>query len=274
MTLRIQIALRKSLGAHGRSAGMTFAQIRAFTAIEITAVATIMAILALILIPIVRSRVDAARVTAALVDLKTFELAEVLAKADTGHYFRLADLDNARIEGNDDTIPFFYWNRPIPVVQRNLLVRTWAGPYMSFNEGKFDLVANLNNDFPALFRLISSNVDPLTGPPVIPATTSGGEGPIPILFASGRANDFGRLDTHPVDPWGGPYIFFAPERVGDNGGRTAISTSGNETDFGIAAVYSLGRDGLPGPGADGDDPLNYFRETGALGTGDDLVRFF
>ncbi len=74
--------------------------------------------------------------------------------------------------------------------------------------------------------------------------------------------------------WGNSRHLFAPERVGDNGGRTAISTSGNETDFGIAAIYSLGRDGLPGPGADGDDPLNYFRETGALGTGDDLVRFF
>ncbi len=43
---------------------------RGFTAIEITAVATIIAILAMLIIPLLRERVDETRETAALSDLK------------------------------------------------------------------------------------------------------------------------------------------------------------------------------------------------------------
>ena len=58
---------------------------RGFTAIEVSAVATIIAILALILIPIMRGRVDEAKRVAATEDMSGIEKAETLAFADTGH---------------------------------------------------------------------------------------------------------------------------------------------------------------------------------------------
>src|SRR5689334_11618569 len=63
-----------------------------FTAIEISAVATIIAIMALILIPIVRNRVEEARKVAAQDDMAGIEKAESLAYGYSNFYFRLQDL--------------------------------------------------------------------------------------------------------------------------------------------------------------------------------------
>ena len=70
---------------------------------------------------------------------------------------------------------------------------------------------------------------------------------------------------------------FCFELIGVNGGEIAIPNV-NESNFSIAQVYSMCPDGVPGDadlvGFDPQDPANYFREIGALGTGDDLLRRF
>ena len=71
---------------------------RGFTAIEIAMVATVIAILSLIVLPLFRNRVDEAKIAAARADLASLMKAEMVAQADTGYYFRLEDLDN--VAGN------------------------------------------------------------------------------------------------------------------------------------------------------------------------------
>ena len=66
---------------------------RGFTAIEVSAVATIIAILALILIPIVRNRVAEARLVAAQDDMASIEKAQSIAYGFTGKYFGLMGLE-------------------------------------------------------------------------------------------------------------------------------------------------------------------------------------
>ncbi len=65
----------------------------------------------------------------------------------------------------------------------------------------------------------------------------------------------------PVDPWGTPYLFFPPTE---------------ETSYNYSSIFSLGPDALPGDALNGlpNVTSSYLRETGVIGTGDDLeVRF-
>jgi hypothetical protein len=59
--------------------------------------------------------------------------------------------------------------------------------------------------------------------------------------------------------------------MGDNPVPNAVLT---ETDFGTAAVYSLGPNGVPGAFFGAPSSILYFREIGLLGTADDQVREF
>lgn len=253
-----------------------------FTAIELAAVASIIAILALILIPIVRQRIRSSRVTAALDDMRTIEIAETFARADTGQYFRLMDLDNGPFDDTalnpldgDRLVPRAYWNKPISPVTFPSVVQTWNGPYTTFNVSKFERIDILLVQRAEMFRILTNPGNPSTGTP----PTGVGTGPILVLqFGNLLLGDDSLLlneSLHPMDPWGGPYIFFGDGPIGPNGGPIAINL---ESNFSIAQVYSMGPDGVPGDadlvGFDPSDPANYFRETGALGTGDDLVRRF
>lgn len=244
---------------------------RGFTAIELTAVASIIALLALILLPIVRKRVAQTRLTAAQDDMRTLEIAQTFARADTGHYVRLLDLDNGPNDaaaGDDGAVPRAYWNEPIPTVNFASFRETWDGPYTTFNQGKSLPINELVNARPELFRGLPSN--PVAG---------ADDGPILILTftGAGQGNDFADITAseYPIDPWGAPYIFFGDGPIGPNGGTIAIS---NESNFSTAVIYSLGPDGRPGDGTiatvDPTDSRNYFRETGVLGEGDDIVRRF
>jgi type II secretory pathway pseudopilin PulG len=243
---------------------------RAFTAIELTAVASIIALLALILLPIVRKRVAQSRLTAAQDDMRTIEIAQTFARADTGHYVRLIDLDNGPNDPgvSDLAVPRGYWNEPIPAGSFQPFRDTWDGPYTTFNDTKAISISELLVTRPELFR----------GLPSSPAAGAD-DGPILVLTFGTAAlgNDFADPTTnrHPVDPWGSPYIFFGDSPIGPNGGTIAIST---ESNFSTATVYSLGPDGRPGDGSnpaiDPTDSANYFRETGVLGTGDDITRRF
>lgn len=283
---------------------------RGFTAIELTAVATIITILALILLPIVRNRVDQARIVAAEDDMRTIEIAEVLARADTGQFFRLSDLDNPiadpediddAAEANDEEelanvlgqLPAAYWNRPIPNfaitgtetsfdLRGHPLVTNWKGPYTRFSTTKFQTLETLVAIVPDLFR----SYDVATGTNLAfggstdttgTAIDHGDGGPILIIRNTDTTN-FGQVqddmvgeETTPIDPWGAPYLFFGAERIATN---LPTNIAGNESNFGVAAVFSLGPDGLPGSDLQGIDEETYYRESGFIGTGDDLVRTF
>lgn len=276
---------------------------RGFTAIELTAVATIITILALILLPIVRKRVDQARLVAAEDDMRTIEIAQVLARADTGEFYRISDLDNPAVDPEDladavasgletrmdalmGQLPSAYWNRPIPGfalngtetsfdIRTHPLVAKWTGPYTRFSNTKFQTLESLVSARPTMFRSVDIGIDPAADL-AFGGSTAGvahGEGG-PILIVRNTTNDLqddaADNETTAIDPWGAPYVFFGAERVATN---LPVGISGNESNFGIAAVFSLGPDGLPGDGGADNETL-YYREQGLIGTGDDIARTF
>ena len=114
------------------------------------------------------------------------------------------------------------------------------------------------------------------------------EGPIPIFEGQGPAanppvyndeispdpNNPPEVAVHPVDPWGGAYIYFGPGRYGPGVGGLPVALA-PEVNYGNSIVYSLGPDGLPGNNVMPMDE-DYFREQGTLGAKDtdDLVRIF
>ncbi|GEM_PF-494461 len=230
-------------------------KIQGFTAIEITAVATIIAILALLLIPLVQERVEKARLTAAQSDLNQLMKAEMLAYADTSQYFRLQDLDNTadlnEEQMNADlSMPWAYWNHGITKQTRDRMAGDgssvdangkpeplWKGPYLAFNKAL------------PIQQL-------LTNSPYFFWGSDGTGGPI---YLQGDKDNFDK-DRYPVDPWGSPYIFFGPGKFNQTYLQSLFPTSGvtaptmwpvlpgTETDFnfGNSVIYSMGPDGTPG----------------------------
>ncbi len=252
-----------------------------FTAIELSAVASIIVILALILIPIVRNRVATARLVAAEDDMKTIETAQVMAHADTGYFFRLSDLDNptpspTAIGTANDPTPQAYWNRVLAGSDpaRVALARSWQGPYTTFNRTKSLPVGTLVGASPPVSTMFRQ-VAPAGGP-------AAGTGP--ILVITTEVQD-GRV-THPVDPWGSPYVFFGPEPDAPPTGSTqfygnvpgVIRSEATESNFGLSVIYSLGPNNLPGSNAN-PQAENFYRRLVPrpgvdIGTDDDLVRVF
>lgn len=231
-----------------------------FTAVEITAVATIIAILALVLIPILRNQVEESKLVAAQDDMASIEKAQMMAYSYVSRYIRLQDL--TCMETNIQSgmtpnqifnewrkLPAATWDRVADSGTVNNYRENWGGPYLAIHRGK------------SVRDLISTN----------PVPFSHMDGPILYLegideqdweyYTGGGIDGEDGLDRamHPVDPWGNPYIFFGPE-TGFNGRTTCV-------------IYCMGPDGLPGTfGANVAE--NYLRQTGLLGTGDDLSREF
>ena len=233
-----------------------------FTAIEVSAVATIIAIMALILIPIMRNRIDESKIVAAKDDMKAIETAQLVAYSYSSAYYRLQDLNRGtatltadmteaeRTTEINDKIPPATWNTTLTDPQRAALANTWKGPYYAIH--KSETVSNLLATFPQLFF-----------------GAQGEGGPLLVVTNEDTTREY------PVDPWGGPYIFFGSGKIGAGSGESVelgIQFSA-ETNFSTAVVYSLGPDGAPG---DGEQliPENLFREAGILGSGDDIKREF
>lgn len=245
-------------------------QQKGFTAIEIAMVASVIAILALLILPLFRTRSDEAKLVAARDELQSLAKALLLVEADTGHAFRLQDLDNGITasggggvvrpgidvpvvwSGSNPTLTGVPWVTMNDTERTKLLPASgssasligasfWRGPYISFQKSL--PYAFLKAARPEMF------VD-LGGP--IYDVTGGRSYPYP---GGGVTDDSD--DRIPIDPWGGPYLF--------------VNLA--ETGYGPRLIYSMGPDGLPG---DATPPYVYTskRLGGDLGNGDDIEYIF
>lgn len=232
---------------------------RGFTAVEIAMVASVIAILALIVLPIFRKRAEDARLVAANDDLQGIVKALLLIEADMpggGYLTQLNDLDNREnpeltnlIPSTPDLAPArTRWN-PTLITDGTFgthggfevvddatyyasTVKNWKGPYAAYRSSLS--LANIAVNYPR-FTNQSGNFGPIT----IPGT--------PWSNADITA------DRYPMDPWGNPYLLFGAE----------------ETIYNIRVIYSLGPNGVPGS-TSAPVAADYNRRRGVLGTGDDL----
>lgn len=210
-----------------------------FTAVEVAMVATVIAILALLILPIFRQRAADARRVAADDELQSIVKALLLIEADVGDFLpRLNDLDNP-----DNEPPYYKWNPNVPAnpnppddfwvalnaQQRATLLESWRGPYAAVKT--YAWREELDGTGPGAF------LDP---------TVQYG----PVFFdPNPNIDDFD--ERYPLDPWGTPYILFGPE-----------------TNYNVRAVYSLGPDRVPGSPA-GPTQTGDYIDRDLLGSGDD-----
>lgn len=246
-----------------------------FTAIEITAVATIIAILALILIPIVRKRVDESKLVAAKEDMTAIAKAEQMAFGFTGHFFRLQDLDRPEpdqtIAQTDSLyqkemlkLPPAYWERPVYANEIPNLYENFKGPFLAMHKSYY--ISDLLNTTQDLFSQTAA-----AGGPILLYMQSDDKDWVGVTGGLTRRN-------HPIDPWGHPYLFFGTSPTSNQYDPNYAKMPAAETDyvkFGTCIVYSTGPDGQPGDNGlsgNGQPPQNnpYFRGSGVLGQGDDL----
>ncbi len=231
-----------------------------FTAIEIAMVATIIAILALIILPLFRKRAEEAKVTAALDDMRGLRDALILANAETSLWFRTQDLDNTSTYNSpplepDKEVPIASWNEALTFSQRLTLANEekWQGPYVS--APRFLYLAQINPDFPQLppdYDLIYTDKRYLF---------RNNGGPILSLY------DDSEYDKLPSDPWGNPYLFFGIGKLDPD--------SAAESSYSDCVIFSVGPNGVPGNQiTGGTNPYYYTRSAGILGTGDDLALYF
>jgi len=224
---------------------------RAFTAVEVTMVAAVIAILALIILPLFQKRAEKAKIAAAQDDLKGLAHAEMLAYADTSLYFRLQDLDNTQLYPGTPTeqpisVPYATWDRLLSTNERVTLSSRWQGPYIAIQTMSSKTLVEAKTILdPAFFKPMN-------------------QGKCPILPIQGDNDN----DKIPFDPWGGPYIFYAP----------ASETEYNTVyPFRNGVIYSMGPDGAPGKGG-GFTSENIQRDLMTdqyhLGNGDDIKYVF
>ncbi len=216
---------------------------RGFTALELVAVATIIAIISLLLVQSLRPRVEEAREAGVQYEMGKLAGVMTTAYAETNRWFRLQDYDNTTAYVDyaaDPTIevPSHAYNvagvsQRLAAPQRRQLSEKWNGQYYELQN--FMTMGDMNAD--PYLQLMISNVDG------------------PIFWNAGDGEE---LDRYPLDPWKNPYIF--------------------ESSFRGVRIYSLGPNGLPG---DETNPTpEHFHSPfagtgqGVLGTGDDYVYIF
>ncbi len=163
----------------------------AFTVIELVAVASIMAILSLILVQQLRVRVDDSRKSAAMADLKTLSNILTVSYGETTAYFPL------QCYGQSET-PYtrLQWNAAsglwelydLTAQERTTLATKWQGSYSSFEANSL----MMDTMFTRLSGLFT-----VTGP----------------LYRA--VND--RYYHYPLDPWGNPYVVVLKEGANKGG---------------------------------------------------------
>lgn len=250
---------------------------RGFTAVEIAMVATVIAILALLILPIFRKRTEEARQAAVRDELQSLAKAYILVEADLdGFQPRLQDLDNVQNTGSAQVNqplratepPYAEWNRTIgftaaisPVPTQNnrttKVVPNWKGAYIAMP--KYSAISDIE-------FLLADAIFPNGPVYVVGANASS-----PQFTDGGGTFSDDSADRYPIDPWGNPYFFFGAGRLNDD----------TESFFNSRVLYSMGPNGIPGDGT--NTPLIYLRKgdafigdtnRGELGTGDDYEYIF
>lgn len=218
---------------------------KGFTAVEIAMVATVIAIIALLALPIFRDRADAAREAAVFDEMSSIAKMMLLAEADVSFKPRLQDLDNSSSESiSGGLLSVSQWNGQTPSITN--VDSNWGGPYLAYGSRNTSTINELRDywyrtsDSAGFIVVISFDPDASR----IPDTT--------------RENEDNLDDLYPLDPWGSPYIFFGDGRLG------------TESNFDTNIVISLGPDGVAGAtsGTINDNPGAYRRfgnTTGVLG---------
>ncbi|NQU44139.1 hypothetical protein HQ520_12695 [bacterium] len=233
---------------------------------EIIAVATIITILAMILIPMLRERVASSKGKAALDEMSNLAKVISISYAENDFYFRLQDLNNtSRYDANNpgsraEVVPYarYMANGTLDIAltdgQRAALSQTWAGPYASYlNVVKMSELSQLR---PEIITETTTDID------FTPPVTVG-----PIVVYSGNTDE--DEDLYPLDPWGNPYLFFVAV-------ETLYAAGGSETNYyGQPAIFSMGPNGNPGDlnevTSSADYLPRFLNATGTLGTGDDIA---
>lgn len=214
---------------------------RGFSAVELVAVSTIIAILSMILVQSLQNHVEKARLARVYTDLGEIRDIESLIFAQTSRFARLQDLDNTEIYTTDTTaalmnveVPGLFYSPAVedvtadPLIEldptddvinrfRSTISKKWTGPYTNFTE--YITMKEIESD---MSWLLSTN-----GGPIFYDTEIG----------AGTVEDV-EDDRYPLDPWGSPYIFVP---------RYHIDTAAGVDDVVIGGrVYSMGPDGYPG----------------------------
>lgn len=240
MARTIQTANNRPAGTRRPGAG--------FTAVEIAMVASVIAILALLILPIFRQRAEAARLAVVEDELASIAKVQLLIEADTNIQARLQDLDNverdpASSPSSDVAPPIAAWNGTLGtsgLPAANTIQELWKGPYAAY-KNHLVLGSDLSVQQQNLY--------------VYPNSANKG-----FIYIDTANEDNWEEDKYPKDPWGQPYIFFGA-------GRFPAATG--ESVFNSSVIYSMGPDGSPGDGFFGTANA-YSREAGVLGTGDDI----
>ncbi|MBP7276527.1 MAG: hypothetical protein KBA51_10040 [Kiritimatiellae bacterium] len=196
-----------------------------FTALEIAMVSSVIAILALLILPLFTKRTDESKIVAARDELQSAAKATVLVEADTDRTFRFFDYASS-------DVPTAEFYRTLTNAERASLLRPaatvnelgasyWRGPYLAFQKS-----------------LLLSEIDSTR--PYFLSTNGGG----PIYYNPSVDETDYRV---PVDPWGSPYIYLDFDDA--NFRQTLQNIHGlpmNQIPFRGRLIYSLGADGLPG----------------------------
>ncbi len=238
---------------------------RGFTAIEIAMVATVIAILALLILPVFRQRAEEARLAAAQDELASIVKSYLLIEADMpgGNFFpRLSDLDNRTIPNKSAGVndvadldpPRASWNPIVP--------GTTVAGFQLLTEASYNATvpANWLGPYAAVKNFLTLDDLDLAYPQAVThATLNNGTGNVTIVSGQGPIWIYDNydevfVDRYPIDPWGSPYLIFGQE----------------ETIYNARVVFSMGPDGVPGENNPNPTAADYDRKTGVLGTGDDL----
>jgi len=245
------------------------ARLKGFSAIEVIAVATIIAILALILIPILTKEVSKSRDTAAKDEMSNLAKVITLAFAYTDRYYRLQDYDNPsiyfpppRIDDPTNEVPGTFYGMTVPMTpaERARIKDKWNGPLTVFHNSATML--ELYQSFPNALTIISAGgggilqgAGPIYAFVTAPLDATQPAPPPPTLDE--------RRDHYPLDPWGNPYFYFPA-------GAVQIPGVASESVY-SPVIFSMGPDGLPGNKTNPTSPDYYPPPLGVLGTGTDDV---
>lgn len=239
-----------------------------FTLLELLIAVIIIGILVAIIVPVLTSRANQARHTAALKDLESIASAEEHVAIDTGYFVRLYALDDVR--GGNGVANNTY-NGAVP---DNL--DGFKDEAIHANAGNpLNLFIDSGNNVPSDGQILSAAIYQRAilnetnfnwnGPYLNVTKKAGGLAPAnqtpPWVVYNPEIVAYGV----PIDPWGSPYQFFNRQGRLDETPRVgAFEQTPQTLVFDRPTILTMGPNGLPGDGTGG----------AVYGSGDDIFKQF